>query len=236
MVSSNSIRTRLVLSEVPDEPGRAAHWIGPMLALGTRAARHYQSYRDRQLVITVSVPSRDFAAVLIGSGWMLASEAPTLPDPLVMLRQVEPGQLLRAVNASEVITGFFSLDESVSPPRAQFAGSRWRVDCLRAVAPLDGLETPEREPRPEPGSVELMAGWDRDWDARLAQPAADLAIVGTMKWLEDDLDAYLAKESDCSKPSSIRAVLKPKTPRAATWSTRLFPLPASLTFYRFHRT
>lgn len=238
MASPTSVRTRLVLSEDPDEPGRAARWIGPMVALGTRAARHHRSNGDRQLVITISVPRRDFAAALIGCGWVLASEAPALPDPLDTLRGMEPGQPLRAVNSRAVITGAFSsLDETVSPPQTQFAGSRWRVDGIRALAALAKLDTPEREPRPEPGSVEHMARLDLAWDARLALPAADLAIVGTLKWLEEDFDAYLAKELDVLAPSSIRSLLRPKATKTATWYTRLFssarladhlPLPKDL--------
>lgn len=217
-------RTRLVLSENIDQPGCVASWVGPMVALGTRAARYRRSNDDRQLIIAVSVPRRDFAAALIGCGWVLASEAPALPDPLDTLRGMAPGQALRAVNSRYVITGAFShLDEATNPPQAQFGGSRWRIDGIRALATFTDVDTPEREARPEPGSIEHMARLDLAWDARLALPAADLAIVGTLKWLELDFDAYLAKEGDGLRPSSIRALLKPKTNKAATWYTRVFP-------------
>ena len=85
--------------------------------------------------------------------------------------------------------------------------------------------------------MEHMARLDLAWDARLALPAADLAIIGTLKWLEQDFDAHLAKEADGLKPSSIRAVLKPKATKAATWFTRVYssarladrlPLPKDL--------
>jgi len=176
------------------------------------------------LVITVSVPSRNYAAALIGCGWVLASGAHALRNPLETLRAMEPGQALRAVNGRQVVTGTFSyLDEATSPPEAQFAGSRWRVDGIRALAPLTDLDTPARETRPEPGSIEHMARLDLTWDAWLALPAADLAIVGTLKWLELDFDAYLAKKGDGLTPSSIRALLKPKTAKAATWYTRVLP-------------
>ncbi|XVX20370.1 hypothetical protein ACQP1U_00395 [Actinomycetota bacterium] len=195
-----------------------------MLALGSRVARYHRSRADRQLVIAVSVPSRNYAAALIGCGWVLASDAPTLPNPLDTLRAIEPGQALRAVNSRHVVTGTFSyLDEANGPPETQFAGSRWRVDGIRALAPLARLDTPERETRPEPGSIECMAHLDLAWDARLALPPADLAIVGTLKWLELDFDAYLAKAGDGLTPSSIRALIRPKASRAATWYTRLFP-------------
>lgn len=229
---------RLVLSESADEPGYAAPWTGPLLVLGTRAARHARKAIGRQLVIAVSVPKRDFAATLVGCGWVLASEVPVLPDPLEALRELEPGQPLRAVNSRQVITGFFwSLNEAVNPPRAQFAGSEWRVDLIRAIVRLADLEQPERTPRPEPGSVEHMAGIDLAWDARIASPAADLAIVGTAAWLKEDFVAYLAREGDELPPSAIEGLLLPKVGRVATWFTRLYssarlaehlPLPRDL--------
>lgn len=240
MPSPTRRRIQLVLSEAPDSPGIAADWLGPMVALGTRTARYHRRYRDRQLVIAVSVPKRDFAAALIGCGWVLASEAPRLPAPLVTLQKLKPGQPLRAVNRRSVITGCFtSLDETKKPPRAQFAESTWSVDRIRALAELKVLDDPNKpnkEDRPEPGSVEHMAHLDVDWDARLARPAADLAIVGTLKWLQEDFDVYLAKEKDRFPPSSIGSLLRPRG-TSATWFTRLFssarladgpPLPKDL--------
>ncbi len=229
---------RLVLSESAEVPGQAAPWIGPLLALGTRAARHSRKVSGRQLVIAVSVPKRDFAAALIGCGWVLASEAPVLPEPLEILREMKPGQPLRAVNGRHVITGTFSsLNEAAQPPRAQFAGSGWRVDGIRALAPLAELEHPERAPRPEPGSLEHMARLDLAWEARLALPAADLALVGTMTWLKEDFEARLGRENDDLPSSTIGSLLMPKVARVATWFTRLYssarladhlPLPQDL--------
>lgn len=231
--------TQLVLSESAELFGSTGGcWIGPLVGLGARAMRYYRKTGDRQLIIALSVPKRDFAAVLIGCGWVLTSEAPTLPAPLEILRKMEQNQPLRAINSHHVITGFFSsLDESTNPPQARFAGSKWKVDGIRALATLTKLDRAKKEPRPEPGSIEHLAGLDTAWDARLAFPTADLAIVGTLKWLEEDLRAYLTKEGDIHPPSSIRSLLRPKDDKAATWFTRLFtaasfadhlPLPEDL--------
>lgn len=238
MASPSGGPTRLFLSEGADQPGQAAAWIGPLLALGTRASRHASKATDRQTVIALSVPTRNFAAALIGCGWVLASEAPRLPEPLETLRTLQSGQPVRAVNSGWVITGeFAALDETATPPRAQFAGAKWSVNGIRALAALNELQAPAKEPRPTPGSMERMARVDLAWDARLALPAADLAIIGTAKWLEEDLDVYVGREGDTPPPSSVRSVLKPKGSRAATWFTRLYaaarladhlPLPADL--------
>lgn len=216
-------QTRLVLAESVDGPEIAAPWIGPLLALGTRASRYAKTNDGRQLVIALSVPKRDFAAALIGCGWVLASQVPSLPEPLETLRGLAPGQPIRAVNSNWIIAGnFTSLDEGSDPPRAQFAGSTWRIDGIRALATLDELGNPEREPRWEPTSIEHMAGLDVDWEKRLALPAADLAIVGTLKWLEEDFDAYLGKEHDHWPLTWIRRIVKPRVGRVATWFTSMY--------------
>lgn len=223
MASSTAAPVQLSLAASVEAPGQAAPWIGQLLALGSRAARYSKKTNDRQLVLVVSVPRRDYAAALIGCGWVLASEAPVLAEPLEILRSMKPGQSIRAVNRQHVIVGAFtSLNEAVWPPQAQFAGSKWRVDGIRAIAPLSESEAPERSPRPEPGSIEHMAGLDLAWDARLALPAADLAIVGAFNWLEDDFEASLGREGDVWPPSIVRSILMPKGPRVATWFTRLY--------------
>jgi hypothetical protein len=146
-----------------------------------------------------------------------------LPEPLEALREMTPGQALRAVNRSHVITGkFLSLDEQAQPARARFAGSAWMVDGIRALAPIADLDQPERAPRPEPGGIEQMARLDREWDARLANPAADLAIVGTSTWLSEDFEAHLARENDQLPSSRIGSLLMPKSERSATWFTRVY--------------
>lgn len=215
---------RLVISEQPNSPGLATEWLDRMVALGARVARYHRGVCGRQLVVALSVPKRDFTAVLIGCGWVLTSEAPKLPDPLAAFKGMKPGQHLRAVTSRYVIAETFSsLDEAADPPRVQFGGSTWRVDSIRAIAALRESDGPGKEPRPEPRSLERMAGLDRDWDARLALPAADLAIVGTRRWLEQEFDVYLAKDGDKFPPSSIESLLRPRSDKMATWFTRLFP-------------
>jgi hypothetical protein len=61
----------LSLAENPESTPVRSAWIGPILALGTRLARKADTFADRQLIVAVSVPSREYAAVLIGVGWTL---------------------------------------------------------------------------------------------------------------------------------------------------------------------
>ncbi|MYJ75682.1 MAG: hypothetical protein F4089_11535 [Gammaproteobacteria bacterium] len=103
-----------------------------------------------------------------------------------------------------------------------------------------------RAPRPRLGSVGRWARLDASWDDRLASPAADLAIVGTRKWLEDDISASLGIGGEAGAHSNVPAeqevdtiagLLLPKNEKSATWFTRLFassrladelPLPSDI--------
>lgn len=137
MVHVVRAKTGLVLSENSEHVGVQAEWIGRLVALGARAARYIRVVNSRQLVIAVSVPRRDFAAVLIGCGWLLASEQPELPLPLDTLRKLEQGQWVRAVNKDKVRVGSFAwLNESKDPPRVHFAGMTCAVDKVQALSEI----------------------------------------------------------------------------------------------------
>lgn len=216
----------------------AADWIGRLLLLGSRVARFVRDHPERQLIVAVSVPSREFAAALIGCGWVMASTAPTLPDPLETLRTIAPGTPVRAINGHQIINGpFWELDEAASPPRVRISGSSWPVNRFTALAVLPEIVAPVKAPRPRPGSVGRWAHLDQSWDARLAAPTADLAIVGTLAWLKEDFDALLGREGDDPDPAPIRDLLLPDTGEPGTWSTRIYtsahlaehlPLPKDL--------
>lgn len=190
---------KLALSEDPAQPTEPASWIGPLVALGGMAYRYARNLCDRQLIVTVSVPRRDFAAVLVGCGWVVAHPGPQLDAPLEAFRQLEPQAPVRVVTETEVITDYFARLEERAEPRVRLARSQWMVSKTRAVAKLAVLEAQARGARPNVSSLGRWAGLDASWDARLASPSADLAIVGTRKWLQQDLHAFLATEEEAAE-------------------------------------
>lgn len=203
------------------EPVQAV-WIGPLLALGTRLARKASDFNGRQLIVALSVPSREYAAALVGAGWLLG-RAPIQSevDPLTVLRGASPQAHYRAVNSAHVISGpFQGLDETRSSARVSLAG-HWAVDRMVSVAPVAHGDPAEKMPRPTIGSIGRMTGVDRDWAQRLVAPAADLAIVGTMSWINDDLSAVLAREDD-SDGDALATLLLPRTDKSATWFSRVY--------------
>lgn len=212
----------LSLADNPESEPVQAAWIGSLLALGTRLARKADDFRGRQLIIAISVPSREYAAALVGAGWLLGRDPiRTKADPLTVLRGASPRAHYRAVNAGHVISGpFQGLDETRSPARVTLAG-HWAVDRMVCVAPVADSDPAEKMPRPTIGSIGRMTGVDGDWAQRLVAPAADLAIIGTMSWIRDDLSAVLAREDD-SDGDALATLLLPRTEKSATWFSRIY--------------
>lgn len=241
-VSSPNAPVRLALSDDPFGPAEAASWIGPLVALGARASRYVDQADKRQLIVAISVPRRDFAAALVGCGWVMASREPSRTEPLDLLRGLTPHTPVRVVTAREVISDYFTrLDETTNPPRAHIGGSQWQVPAIRALTVFQDLPSAARTPRPCPGALGRLARVEESWDARLASPAADLAIVGTLSWLREELDALVSREDEMfvplegalgrgfaddveasGKTGSLGNVLLPEGPKAATWFTRLY--------------
>jgi hypothetical protein len=239
---------RLALAEDPLEGVIAAPWIGPLVALGGLASRYTKKLgAGRQLIVTISVPQRDFAATLIGSGWVSNSAAPKVADPLELCRNLHADSPVRVVTDRYVVQDWFrGLDEGQNPARVRLSSSQWQVSKLRAMAVVeDGFPEPVRTSRPNPGMAGCIAGLQDSWDARLAAPAADLAIIGTLKWLREDMAAFLAREGDVIVPDDLVETLReasekdrltvldrfggrladlllPRDKKSATWFTRLY--------------
>ncbi|MGV1005429.1 MAG: hypothetical protein ACOYEV_11835 [Candidatus Nanopelagicales bacterium] len=215
------------LSEDAHGGAVAAPWIASLVALGARVSRFAQRVPDRQLVVAISVPRRDFAAALVGCGWVLASPAPQLAKPVDILRGLMPHTPLRVVTDQSVITDFvLSFSEAFHPPRVVFKkhGWGWETDRFRAVTVLPALDKPVRVSRPVLGSIGILAGLEETWDARLASANAGLAIVGTLTRLNEDMTAFVTcGGTGPGSPTRLSELLLPFDTKAATWFTRTYP-------------
>ncbi|WP_245719940.1 hypothetical protein [Nocardia uniformis] len=148
---------------------------------------------------------------------MMASKAPNLPSVREVAASVEAGTPVRIVTRTLVATDLFGR-VGTNQDRLR-VGRQWLVDKVLAMTPLLSLRTPQEEQLPEPGVISRMAGLDKDWAARLCQPPTDLALVGTLKWFRDDISAFIGRGNE---RESIKQILLPDDPQAATWSTRLY--------------
>lgn len=174
-------------------------------------------------MIAISVPVRDFAAILIGCGWVLATKPPTLKPTLDILRKLKTGDMARLVNSSEIIIGrFSSLNENYDPPRAGFAGSEWSIDRIKGIKKIAESNTAVRSSRPEPGSIHRLAGLDLNWDSHLTSPAANLGIIGTKSWLDGELQNWIGIEHEPDGRTPLENIILPRNNHSATWFTQIY--------------
>src|SRR6185312_14236455 len=97
----------MTLAEDPLGQVVAAAWIGKLVMLGRLTARWSRAHPDSQLVVAVSVPVRDFAAVLVGCGWMTATAAPSIPPVRDVLAGLPVHAPVRVVTRSKVLAERF---------------------------------------------------------------------------------------------------------------------------------
>ena len=238
-------QVRLALSEGLGCAASPEPWIGPLVALGGMASRLKAGLPGRQVVVAISVPRRDYAAALVGCGWVAARPERRLDEPLAILRQLQPRTAVRLVTDDVVLTDYFLALDEQGEPRVHLRRSKWMLSHVKAVATLDDMEFMARSARPRLGSLGRWANLDATWYDRLALPSSDLAIVGTLKWLREDLSAVLSVVDDPeavevlppADERTLRDFLLPREEEAATWfsqfiaSTQLadqLPLPSGI--------
>ena len=217
----------------------SASWIGALFALGARLSRKHEVFSNDQLVIAISVPNRELAAVLIGAGWSVSRPPRSYEtDPTKLSRNAQTGQVFRLVNAENVVVGTFrGFDDSSPIPRISLGSSKWALNRITALAPADiELESEIRMGRTSLGSIGRLTGAAEDWITRLAAPAADLALIGTRTKLENEMSFYLSANDDTDL-DRLDTILAPKGAKAATWFTHLYstqslkeelPLPSEI--------
>jgi hypothetical protein len=231
--SSDRSPVTLGLSDSLSTPTEACPWAEPLVDLGGILSRYAFTLDGRQLIVTLSVPRRDFAAVLVGCGWIITRPAPMLEAPQEALRRFEPGTPVRFVTERHVIVDYLAgiIDGLEPTVQLRHSQSKWLLSKVKAVAGLTSSERPRRSVRPGLGGLGRWARLDATWDARLASPLPDLAIVGTLKWLNEDLAGCVSVAGGSSEPEgqpgrneseTIGGILLPESLEAATWFTRLY--------------
>lgn len=219
--SARTPRTLLGIADAPTDPLIADAWVGAFVSLGSLLRRYLPKLGGRQLVLAVSVPRRDYVAALIGSGWMLSSPAPMLEEPLAVFEASDRSTYLRAVTSRLIVTGQFTkLEPHSSGPRVLTGGKLLPADRYLAVAVLDGDCEPAVGDVPGGGYLAELTGASASWLERLAAPPMDLALIGTSKWLREDLAALVGDGvSEGASGTAMATYVLPFEPRAATWST-----------------
>lgn len=217
----------LTLSEDAAALGVQAKWIDHLVSCGLRIARYASKLEGKRLVLALSVPQRDYAALLIACGWVLGAQRPGISDPRAFLEKVQSGEIVRFVDKKKVVAAkLFRIEEESERTVLITDQCKRSVDQLTAISGLsddtEPLETPCRQDRPEPGSLARMAGIDSVWDSWLVSLPSDLAIIGTRSWIERELSSCIRRSEDEGIGNNeIRTVLFPKDQSAVVWNTRI---------------
>ncbi|WP_243858414.1 hypothetical protein [Mycobacterium sp. DL440] len=208
-----------IADSASEAPGCDA-FIGALISLGSLLRRYLGKLDGRQLVVAISLPRRDYAAALVGAGWMLSAPAPNLTEPITTFRSTEQGAFLRAVTHDKVVSGrFTSLNESRTPARVITGGRTLVLSSVEAVAEIPGICESVIGDVPTPGYLAQLTAAVDTWRQRIASPPTDLAIVGTTKWLLDDFAALIGSSSAADDIAPLSNYVLPNVPKAATWAT-----------------
>lgn len=229
--SHGSRKNGFFLSEGPYESFAAVEWIYQLVALGSLLSKYINFVESEQVIVVISVPSREFVAALIAYGWVLEKPVRPRMSPMEVIRLAQPGEVVRLVNKEEVVCGRFDriecLKESGTDARVTVSGYQWAVDRLSAAAVVANASVGDGELRREKRyslRSNLWAMDDNDlWDHWLANMSEDIAIVGPKKRLNTDLEVSLLRsEADDCSAGAIRRVVIPNGSSVAVWNTGIF--------------
>lgn len=215
-------RMGIVLGEAPHCPLVVAPWAGSLIALGARLARQMRSPGDG-LVVALTVPVRELAAVLVACGWTLTRPAKELGIPADVAATLAYGTPVRMVTDHYLIGGpFCGIQDGPSGPRIR-AGGTWELDHIRGLVAVPDLGERRygRRDITIPGTLAGKTGQSASWAARQCDPRRDLAILGTKSWLGDDMTACIGW-GPAGLPDEISAILLPDTDMSPTWATRIY--------------
>jgi len=219
-------QTGLVL--VDDEVGGPvpAAWAGNLLGLGARLER--QRWRDGwQLVVAVSLPTRDYAALLVGAGWVLTQPGqPAQSGVLATAEAIPSGTPVRMATALLLVADrFYGVDRTHSDPRVHVGGTFWKIEAVDHIAADPALSEGrfERVDLARPGSLVRRAGRGASWSADQCASRPTVAIVGTRTRLEPELAAQAGWAGSEGGYDSMRDILRPDDGRSAFCASAILP-------------
>lgn len=188
-----------------------APWAGALVALGARLARRQHS-ECRQLLVVVTVPTRDFAACLVAAGWVLAQRPPHASEVKSVLPLLVAHEPVRVVARSQLVGDmFYGVAVHGQQTRLHIGGSWWDADYLDAIAAAPELDSGSfgKLHLPATGSLIQRAHPNGTWHEVLVGGAPTVRIIGTLTRLKNDLDIELCVGSGDSTADAMRDVLWP---------------------------
>jgi hypothetical protein len=188
-----------------------APWAGGLLALGARLARR-ALHSDRQLVVVMSIPTRDYAACLVAAGWVLAQRPAGVGVVADALPQLVEHAPIRFIARSQFVGDvFYGSARQGDQTRLHIGGSWWDVRFLEALASAPQLEVEDfgKVSISPTGSLIRRAHPNGSWQQMLVESRPSVRVVGTLTRLRNDLDIQVSLDEVAESRDSLRDVLWP---------------------------
>ena len=187
-------------------------WAGSLVGLGARLARMRKSSNEAQTIVVITLPQRNLAASLIACGWILTSSDTKSLVQLDKLNELVVGRDIRLSTDKYLVSGRLNAVELDGPdPRLRVGPSAWKIEKVTAVSQApDGVPSTKIEIPPVNDLAE-MAGWGLDWSQRLVCGNPEVLIVGTLKWLEEDLDVCWRRSTSTLTQRPMRQIVMPRS-------------------------
>lgn len=211
---SGSTAQSLVLREPGITGATSAPWAGGLLALGARLARQARLPSDRRLVVALALPTRDLAAVLIATGWVLARPVEASLSPAESLATLEPGVPVRMLVGTKLMTDRYWGTRTVRGSTQVHVGpSFWQLDKVKHLAAAPEVDDQQfgRHQLPNPHSLPALAGREASWWAEQVSSPREVALVGARSIIDAECqfmigyggrDAELDRVDDLLRPFS----------------------------------
>lgn len=205
-----------------------AAWAGRLLALGARLARRPLTV-DSQLVVGLVLPARDYAALLISAGWILAQppvssqQAPQCEAERLDDRLPVP---VRMAVGSQIIAGLlYSIRREPAGMRIHVGNTYWHGDKITHMEAAQGMSA-ERFGRfslTTPGSLVRWTGHADSWAAEHCRGAAGVAVIGTRSVLLNELELPVGWSRGDGGLQPLRAILRPDDGQCPSWASSILP-------------
>lgn len=180
--------TSIVMAQ-PDGVRIAAPWAGKLIAFGARLAR-VPPRRGVQLVAVITVPTREYAALLVGAGWIL-TQPKRFPTPVGdVAPALRTRDRVRAVIGNHLVTGQFRrLHSSGGLECIQIGPSSWPLSYIQHLA-VDNELTERRDGKreiPRMGSLVSRSSLAASWPECYSSGSVSLSLVGIGARFHSDL-------------------------------------------------
>jgi hypothetical protein len=212
----------LVLLDDEQREPVGAPWAGPLLALGARLARQPAPGPDSRLIVAVTLPTRDLAAVLIATGWVLTRPVAAPATIEQVLPSLEPNTPVRMITGDELVADcFFGYEVREGRGRVHIGRSSWLMDKVDILVPAPGLDASRfgRENLSHPGGLVTMADRVASWRAAQAASAADVVFVGTKAALISEMPVRVGRDGSLSGANSFGELLRPDDGVRPAWGS-----------------